>query len=923
MSAPAFEFTDRATPIVQFGHRQGAVGDALWQRARWGDGRWGKVDWEPPIWTDLTCEIHEITTQTGRGAASDRFIPGTAYIVASNANEVSDIIFPPVPGAAWVMEPVPQPPITGEEDLANPDAGTITSDGWQFTDDFHRVGSRWIFPPAWADSSAVPAPASMFKVVDEAFEPELYIYDVTNGYTGCAAAQWTRNYDPTYNSDLEIELGGFDWPATPSAGTPQLLVDLYLAMNSTTRECFAARLRFVPKFAGAANEIYAELWHMDADGTKLDGTASPTLYTSGTGTNGIFGTHTLRVQLIQGPGVGTLSLSLSGVIPVLGWVIDGPLPAGRVGMWMQHTQGYMGTTDPEPPRITQVTGPDFEDDLTRPLGSGWGLPPVWLHRGEFEMIEVDGAMTPAEEFNDRYGGEYAGQGRIQWLTDFDGNQYIEVDVEGVAIPGPVSTPSSRTALELHTQGNASNLASMVVRLDYWAGWDTDDTYIDWQLYQRGPNNELVDYDPAASGTVNLGPIDGMFPEPQRWRIESDVEGEQRLFYQGALLHTVTAPAPAVGGRIGLYAESSRGAPDAVADVARAPGIRIDRFSGGLQEPLGTEELGMWIRIGVDHQTLGNVWFFRGIVDGVVPTYLPERSDAVRIECIDALGEAGRQSVDRDQFSHEFAAAPDRIRQVLNKAAWPRKLRTIHDDSTIMTRPPSGKAVDALTAIAESCGGAVYGDPQTGDVVFRGQDWQGEVAAGRPVAVIANGPVDAGFDDLPHVCPSGWERSSRRQDMLTRVKYKTESSLFDDRRPLVREWRSSAAEAIYGVEMLERTLLCTTVERLNELTRRQLRLRHPNQFPRIEAVTLEAATSDEALDLMTSASFTIPSKYRCILRRDGDLIFRRNYLVTGIRHTMSPARWTCRLQLDVASALAEAGGRWGSARWQRDNWGRTR
>ena len=86
MAAPVFEFTDRATPIVQFGrsvNRQ--LGNDRWGRSRWGQGRWGADDWEPD-WADATCEIHEITTNTGRGSAADRFVPGTAHIVASNVD---------------------------------------------------------------------------------------------------------------------------------------------------------------------------------------------------------------------------------------------------------------------------------------------------------------------------------------------------------------------------------------------------------------------------------------------------------------------------------------------------------------------------------------------------------------------------------------------------------------------------------------------------------------------------------------------------------------------------------------------------------------------------------------------------------------------------------------------------------------------
>jgi hypothetical protein len=295
---------------------------------------------------------------------------------------------------------------------------------------------------------------------------------------------------------------------------------------------------------------------------------------------------------------------------------------------------------------------------------------------------------------------------------------------------------------------------------------------------------------------------------------------------------------------------------------------------------------------------------------------------VRIECVDSLGESGRVFVDGDQLSHPFASAPTRIFQILNAASWPAHFRTVGDDSTLMSRPSSGKAVDALTQVAESCGGAVYGDPVTGDVVFKGQDWQGEAAGGEVEAFITN-YFPADDDGILRVCPTGWERSSRRSDMTTRVRFSTVTSDTETGDPIVREWRYPAAERLYGVEKYERTLICTTRERLDELGIRQLRIRQPNQFPRIEAALLDAAPADEALDLMTTVSFTGPSKVQCQLRRDGLMVFNRKMLVTGVRHRMTPTRWTCRLALDPSSAFVEVGGRWDEARWGHDEWGRTR
>ena len=254
----------------------------------------------------------------------------------------------------------------------------------------------------------------------------------------------------------------------------------------------------------------------------------------------------------------------------------------------------------------------------------------------------------------------------------------------------------------------------------------------------------------------------MFDEPDVWRLESDLSGAQRLYRNGVLLVDVIFPDPADGPRVGVAIGEADGEPE-TSGAVRGRMTRIERFSGGLQAPLGTEELGLWVRIGIDHQTLGTHWLFRGFVEGLEPTYVPDVEDAVRIECVDSLGEAGRVDVDDGQFHNPFLAAAGRIRQILDAASWPKHFRSIFDDATLMSRPSSGKALDGLTQVAESCGGAVYGDPVSGDVVFKGQDWQGPAAGADPEAWITNYRPD--FEPgVPRVCPSGWEMSSQRQDM---------------------------------------------------------------------------------------------------------------------------------------------------------------
>ena len=142
---------------------------------------------------DLTCEIHEITTDTGRGSASDRFVPGTAHIVASNVHDVADMIFPRVPGPAYESELVPQPPIQNEEDLQAPDAGTAGVERLVVHRRLRAGRSPLDLPAGWDTY-----PWGPFKqMVGDYWEPERYADpDVPSyGYMGAGCAQWSRGLD--------------------------------------------------------------------------------------------------------------------------------------------------------------------------------------------------------------------------------------------------------------------------------------------------------------------------------------------------------------------------------------------------------------------------------------------------------------------------------------------------------------------------------------------------------------------------------------------------------------------------------------------------------------------------------------------------------------------------------------------------------
>lgn len=927
MTAPEFDFSARAAPIVQMGRSERRDTGNRWGEGMWGSGLWGVKDWEV-VWADLICEVHQIDVDAGRGGATDRFVPGTATITASNVNQISDMIFPPVEdpqGFPFGLELVPQPPVTGEETLQAPDAATVVSNGWSFTDDFETVPPRWTFPSAWADPGTFPTVPMVWGAGYVA--PEMYGNATTSGdttvqYEAHGVWQWTDAYEPDENLTVALVVAPFTWPSAPVSGTPRFTVDVYYGMNRTDRAANCARFTFTPNFAGP-NTVTVDILRTAADGSTVTGSTSPT-FTTTVGADGAFPTLTLgavfsRSSSESGVPSNTIRASVNGHATAYG--IATWATGARIGFAVHYVQGDLGGADrPDAPHITAFVGPEFDDDFSRPTGSGWK--PMPKYRALGPMMVEGGAMRAPVRYEGNANGIYYADGSAQWVSEFDGDQVIEIEVTGVSMPELYTI--SETILELHVKGNRNDLTSVTAIIYYLPGFGGG--RIDWVIVRYGPNGEYDDI--PAGGSMTMADW-GTYPEPATWRLEADTAGDARLYYQGGLLGTATFANMPEGGRIGLKYHWGAGGPVALG-TPRPTAPRIERAAGGLREPLGTEELGMWVRIGVDHQTLGTHWLLRGFVNGLVPTYVPDRDDAVRIECIDSLGEAGRVEIDGDQLSHPFLAAPGRIRQILDAASWPKHFRTLFDDATLMSRPASGKALDALTAVAESCGGAVYGDPVTGDVVFKGQDWQGPAAADEPQAWITNYRPD--FEPgVPRVCPSGWEMSSQRQDMNTRVKFSTVTSDTVDGDPVVREWRWPAAERLYGVEKYERTLLCIDGRQVNELAFRQLRLRNPNQFPRVEAVQLDASTEDECLDLMTTATFTTPSKYHCQLRRDDGFVFNRNYLVTGVSHTMTRERWTCRLTLDPSHVFYAPGVRWGETgvavdgvgRWGVGEWGRAR
>lgn len=315
-----------------------------------------------------------------------------------------------------------------------------------------------------------------------------------------------------------------------------------------------------------------------------------------------------------------------------------------------------------------------------------------------------------------------------------------------------------------------------------------------------------------------------------------------------------------------------------------------------------------VRVGVEHEVYGPVWFFRGITDEISPTYDPWATDVVEIRCVDALGD-----VNRARFSANppdmapVEMAHERINRILDKARWPRRKRAIDVSSwAVIAASMEGQSADLLSKTADSVGGALFGDT-SGVLNFRPMDWQTYDPALTPVdAVIGN--VEPG-----DVCPGKWIRPFDRGDIATRTimgRSPEESVTLDD----------EVGQIMYGIEPFERTDLWTEDDaRLQTLASRALETRNADTAPRVRSVFLDARNGDAQLDLMTLADVYKPSRYRCRLKLPRGLVFDDEYFATGMLIRMDAHEWSVEMNLDLSAPYAAVQSRWDEAKWDVDTW----
>jgi hypothetical protein len=810
---------------------------------------------------DIGCDVHEITTDTGRGSASDRFVPGTAVITASNVSGWADGTVPlewsyfaddfartgPALGSHWERWPVLEADHVADEfeivaeaatvqSRPAPTSGSFTPGDCALVDTYSAVGDTATRTATIGPFPGV-APGDVVVVAFQLRAQHLDTPTIPGGWVPTLSyvnEVWQENYFQHRISDEEAATG-LPWTAHWSTFAPWSWTAVAVRNAGTVTLVGGAGIIFPEATPGYFTDLVDDEFAVNTP----TGGCLVARFAAGEHT------HTITTT-----GIDEIVHS-TGIWDAMQFVdVEGPLAFGtfvglRTWPWLSPTTGAAG-----------------EGSVGEILLFVPGAPPP-------------PASVPME-----------GASCARWGQDFDGDHFVDVSMTGLAAPDRV-WPDASTTIELLVHAHPTDLAASVAVIEWVPAWDDpDDTgRMDWTFVHRDAD--------GTDHTLATGHIDfdaAGFPTPAGLRFEADTAGPLRLYFGSDLIASGNDPTPPTGTQVGVYASFYAGALSYGRTHQPGPPAFTDIAGGAnLAAPILLEP-GVLVRIGVDHQVHGDQWFFHGYVDGIEPVYDPSARPVSRINCIDALGEIGRLPVD-DIGGFDPEEAWERVIRLMNEAEWPASLRDIADDATWMTNSTAApdREIEMLTQTAESCGGAVYGDPTNGHVVFRGRDWQ--------------------------VCPSTWERSWKREEMSTRVTYTSgHGDKFFNSNP--------EAETRFGVEPYDRTLVAIEPRIMNKLGRRQLRLRGPGAFPRVNAVLLDAATGDSAVDVMTVSTFTAPSRYLCGLHIDGVTVFDRQYLVTGVRHTITRDRWQCRLGLDIADVFATKGARWGIGHWGRtgDVWG---
>jgi hypothetical protein len=322
--------------------------------------------------------------------------------------------------------------------------------------------------------------------------------------------------------------------------------------------------------------------------------------------------------------------------------------------------------------------------------------------------------------------------------------------------------------------------------------------------------------------------------------------------------------------------------------------------------------GRAIRIGVAGPGGDPVaWLWRGWIDATQPAYDPTAGPSVTVNCVCAKGEWGR--VDTVKLAAPVGAgesATARVGRIADAADVPAAHRLFDEAGTTLIGTQLGGRVTSLwDRAAQSSGGDLAGD-NNGFVRYFGKDWQAWGAGSDPDGLIGNRGLPG------EVCPNGWEQLFARSEFTDRVLY---GRAGEDARPPLNDL---ADQGRYRIETFTMTGLETAEDaELDNLAARILRVRSFDLAPRIAACTVDAARPG-VVALLKAASPFRPSRYVCALVVDGRAVFTRNLYLTGIEHTITPARWTARLALDDATPwMVPAESRYDAAHYNTDRYSR--
>lgn len=271
---------------------------------------------------------------------------------------------------------------------------------------------------------------------------------------------------------------------------------------------------------------------------------------------------------------------------------------------------------------------------------------------------------------------------------------------------------------------------------FWYGGNDDDPQA-WVLFSSGTAAGVLDIDNTANPLYVGTAIDNGFEgDISHVSIRSGfgpslgVGGTVRWEFNGWDLRDTDVEAAEIEPRVGVEPMVVHRTGDPEFSVTAA--VRPDAANLKLRP-------GRAIRVGVNHELLGDCWLYRGFIDEILPKDAPDDWSTVTLKCIDALGEAGRAKLSDDAELGAGEQARTRFARILNTIQWPRTKRFVSTSAirTLYAAALDGQVVDLLRQTAESEGGWCYGDNE-GRVVLQSRDWLYRVQGGDPDGTIGNG-----------------------------------------------------------------------------------------------------------------------------------------------------------------------------------------